>query len=99
MITLHINSGICKCGCSWEEHHLSLIVNPRVIFAIKEFYDKNYPNYKYSGVNGYPLYIPGECETYGSNESGGKKYNQETCEYEDHCHQYEDKDGPLALLK
>lgn len=35
-------------------------------------------------------YIPQECDAYGSNEVGGKKYNEETGEWEDHCHQYKD---------
>lgn len=98
MITLHINSGICKCGCSWEDHHLGCIVNWDVITKIKLWYEENYPNDRYDGVNGYPLYVPQECERYGCNEYGGKKYNEETDEYEDHCHQYEDKDGPLAII-
>lgn len=93
---LHINSGICKCGCSWEDHHLSFIMNGEVIVAIKLFYEKNFPDRVWPKVNGYPLYVPEECEAHGFNELGGKKLNSESGEYEDHCHSYEDKDGPLG---
>ena len=35
-------------------------------------------------------YIPDECCAYGFNETGGKKFNAETKEWEDHCHGYRD---------
>lgn len=35
-------------------------------------------------------YIPGECVHFGSNESGGLKYNKQKDEWEDHCHGYKD---------
>ena len=64
--------GICVCGCSWEEHHLGIVMN-------EEYY-------KATGE----AYIPQECDNFGFNEVGGKKYNEETEEWEDHCHQYRD---------
>lgn len=36
-------------------------------------------------------YAPGECERYGFNEVGGMKYNEETKQWEHHCHQYVDR--------
>ena len=75
-----------------------MIVNSDVIIAIKLFYEANFPEKRWDKVNGYPLYVPQECEQYGFNEVGGKKYNEETEKYEDHCHQYTDKDGPLAII-
>ena len=81
---LYINSGVCKCGCFWEDHHLGVILNRYALAALPE---------------GYPPYIPEECEAYGFNESGGKKYNGFTGEYEDHCHHYEDKDGPRGEVE
>ena len=35
-------------------------------------------------------YILGECLHFGNNEVGGMKYNEETHEWEDHCHSYRD---------
>ena len=35
-------------------------------------------------------YIPEECDTYGFNEVGGMKYNEDIGEWEDHCHVYVD---------
>lgn len=78
-LTLHINSGVCVCGCLWDSHHLSMIVNIHAYNALPK---------------GYPPYVPEECCRYGCNEYGGMKYNPETEEYEDHCHGYRDKDGP-----
>lgn len=98
-MTLYVNSGVCKCGCSWEDHHLGGIVNWNAIVAMKLFFEKNFPDKVIENINGYPLYIPQECEHYGCNEYGGKKYNEETGEHEDHCHQYEDKDGPLGVVE
>lgn len=83
-MTLYINSGICRCGCSWEDHHLGAILNSDAYKALPE---------------GYPPYIPQECDRYGWNEYGGKKYNKDTDEYEDHCYQYEDKDGPRGIVE
>lgn len=96
---LHINSGICKCGCSWEDHHLTLIMNRNAIIAIKLYYEANFPDKVWDNVNGYPLYVPEECEHFGFNELGGKKYNPETHRWEEHCNQYEDKDGPLGEVE
>lgn len=99
-ITLHINSGWCKCGCRWDDHHLGLIMNSDVIVAIVEYIRGHRPDFQVDErCNGYPLYVPQECERYGSNELGGRKHNEETGEYEDHCHQYEDRDGPLAVIE
>lgn len=97
--TLHINSGICKCGCSWKDHHLGMIVNWNTVVAVKLYYEKNFSDRTFEGVNGYPLYVPQECEKYGCNEDGGMRYNKETQEMEDHCHGYEDKDGPLGEVE
>jgi hypothetical protein len=36
------------------------------------------------------IYIAQECEAYGFNEAGGLKFDKETHEWEDHCHQYRD---------
>lgn len=85
-IVLEINSGICKCGCSWEDHHLNFIMNQDVISAIQKLHKD------------YPLYVPDECESYGFNETGGLRYNPETGCYDDHCHKYQDKDGPLDTI-
>ena len=35
-------------------------------------------------------YILGECEAFGFNEVGGMKYNDETEQWENHCHAYKD---------
>lgn len=69
----YIISGMCVCGHSWEEHHLGVIMNTEYM----DYLDKNCPDH--------PCYLPGECEHFGSNESGG--YDSEG---EEHCHQYED---------
>lgn len=76
MVTPIIISGTCKCGHSWEEHHLSAILNNEYWEELKSIA----PNH--------PPYIPGECLEYGFNEVGGMKYNKKTGEWEDHCHQY-----------
>ena len=31
-------SGICICGCSWESHHLSLILRPEIVEQRHEGY-------------------------------------------------------------
>ena len=41
-------------------------------------------------------YVPQECDAFGFNEVGGMKYNQETGEWEDHCHGYRDNREPLS---
>lgn len=74
-------------------------MNNRAIVAAKLFFEKNFPDKVIERVNGYPLYIPQECDHYGCNEYGGMKYNEETNEMEDHCQQYEDKDGPLGEVE
>lgn len=48
-------SGICVCGHSWQEHHLSIVVRPEAIET----------------DDGRELYIPQECEHFGSNEMSG----------------------------
>ncbi len=70
------NSGICVCGCPWDEHHLGVVVRLGCLLTdqgTREFY------------------IPQECEYYGCNEYGGRKYNEVTEEWEDHCHSYKDR--------
>lgn len=54
-----IFSGICRCGHSWEDHHLGVIVNTEVLKELAEKYPKH------------PYYIPQECEFFGCNEEGG----------------------------
>lgn len=90
-MTLDINSGICKCGCDWQDHHLGMIVNADAWAAIEKWCKENNRTY--------PPYVPQECDHYGFNEYGGMRYNKETDEYEDHCHGYEDVDGPLAEIE
>lgn len=102
--TLHINSGICVCGCHWEEHHLSAICNKNAYEAIKIYIEKNCPERKWKDSDGaefggYPMYMPGECEKFGFNEVGGMKYNANLDCWEDHCHRYRDKDGPLGEVE
>lgn len=65
-------TGVCICGCSWDKHHLSVVMNKEYSEQTKEGY------------------IPEECCAYGFNETGGKKYNSETHEWEDHCLGYRD---------
>lgn len=69
-------SGICVCGCRWQDHHLGCIMN-----------------HQYAEETG-ECYFPEECCKFGFNEMGGKQYNRETKEWEDHCHCYEDV-GPI----
>lgn len=54
-----IISGTCKCGHSWEDHHLGCIMNPRTLEELR----KINPDH--------PPYLPQECEYYGCNEDGG----------------------------
>ena len=54
-----IITGICKCGHSWEDHHLGVIMNDAVWTELK----KTNPEH--------PPYVPQECEYYGCNEDGG----------------------------
>ena len=49
-------SGICKCGHSWEDHHLGMIMKSDYIET----------------EAGPEIYLPQECEYYGANEDGGK---------------------------
>lgn len=65
-------SGICICGCRWDEHHLGMVINRKYFEETKE------------------AYVPDECCRYGFNEVGGMKFNQETEQWEDHCHGYRD---------
>lgn len=73
-----IVSGVCKCGHSWEKHHLSFIMNAEYWEKLKAVA----PNH--------PPYVAEECLFHGCNETGGMKYNKETGEWEDHCHRYEE---------
>jgi hypothetical protein len=41
-------------------------------------------------------YVPDECDRYGFNEVGGMKFNEDTGEWEDHCHGYRDSLSPQA---
>lgn len=91
--TLYINSGTCVCGCSWEDHHLSIIMNQAAWKAIEAHMKAHHPD------KTYPMYVPGECDNFGFDEVGGMKYNEETDEWEDHCHAYRDKDGPLGVVE
>lgn len=75
-----------------------MIVNSNGFNAIQDYLKKHHPDHKING-HSYPMYIPNECDRYGCNESGGMKYNEDSGEYEDHCHQYEDKDGPLGYVE
>lgn len=54
-----IITGVCKCGHSWEDHHLGMILN------------KNYYEKLQEIAPGHPSYIADECEYYGCNETGG----------------------------
>ena len=65
-------SGVCVCGCSWEEHHLGIVMNQDYIEQTGE------------------AYLVDECEAFGFNEVSGRKYNETTDEWDDHCHQYRD---------
>lgn len=51
-------SGICRCGHSWDDHHLCCVMNADYAKLCKEW-DQ-------------PPYVPCECEFYGCNEDGGK---------------------------
>lgn len=108
--TLHINSGTCKCGHSWDEHHLSVICNKTAWDAIQKYVEENFPGRRwkdsFSCEMTYPMYIPGECEHYGFNEYGGMKNvpsefpdDEYGDDWEDHCHSYQDVDGPLGTLE
>lgn len=102
-MTLYINSGVCKCGCFWDQHHLGMIVNKSAYDALVAYMKENHPDYtvgdSWGHVTKYPAYIPQECDHYGCNEYGGMKYNDATDQYEYHCHGYEDKDGPLGEVE
>lgn len=71
-----IRTGMCKCGHSWEEHHLGMVLNTEAMKVYAE-YDS-------------PLYVPQECEHYGSNEAGGLKYDEENDVWVAHCFGYEE---------
>lgn len=63
-----ILSGICKCGHSWEDHHLGAIINANTIKEMQEKFPKH------------PYWIPQECEFFGCNEDGGKdEHGEEHC--------------------
>lgn len=73
-----IISGACTCGHSWEKHHLSFILNLEYMEELKKI------------APDHPPYFPDECLAHGCNEDGGMKFNEETQEWEDHCHRYVD---------
>lgn len=73
----YILSGICVCGHRWDQHHLHLIVNTKVLDFIK----KNYPSH--------PPYVPGGCEFYGFNENEGMMPHDEEG-WAVHCRSYLD---------
>jgi len=77
-----IISGVCKCGCSWENHHLSMIINPDSWAELQRI------------APDHPPYFPDECCNYGSNETGGLKYNEKTKIWEEHCLRYVDAESP-----
>lgn len=58
-----IITGICKCGHSWEDHHLGMIMNKDYLDALHKIDPKH------------PPYIAEECEYYGFNECGGLDRN------------------------
>lgn len=55
-----IQTGICQCGHSYEEHHLSVIMNEDTMREIAAINPEH------------PPYLPGECEHFGFNECGGR---------------------------
>jgi hypothetical protein len=65
-------SGICICGCSWEDHHLGIVMSKEYLESTVE------------------AYIPGECDRFGFNETGGMKYDETTKTWVNHCHGYVD---------
>ena len=52
-----IISGVCKCGHSYEDHHLGVIMNEDTLDKLPK---------------DHPPYLPQECEHFGSNEMGGR---------------------------
>ena len=74
--TPKVRTGVCKCGHSWEDHHLGMVINADAIEVYKK-YDA-------------PLYMPQECEYYGCNEAGGMEYIGAEDRWVDHCQQYEE---------
>ena len=69
-------SGICICGCPWDEHHLGMVV--RLGSTLTKQGTREY-------------HIPQECDAFGCNETGGMKYNEADGEWEDHCFGYKDR--------
>ncbi len=68
-------TGVCLCGCSWEDHHLGMVMRLGSILTKQGTYE---------------YYIPQECDKYGFNEKGGQKFNEETQMWEEHCNAYVD---------
>lgn len=67
---------VCICGCSWDNHHLGVVMNVDYAEQTQE------------------AYVPQECVSFGSNETGGMKYDEETHTWIDHCQGYRDlKEG------
>jgi hypothetical protein len=54
-----IRTGVCKCGHSWEDHHLGMLLNKAIFDEV------------WAVVPDHPPYVPQECEFYGCNEYGG----------------------------
>lgn len=75
-------SGICVCGCSWNDHHLGMVLRLGRVLTKQGTYEH---------------YIAQECDRFGFNEYGGLKYNEETEKWETHCHAYKDC-GYLEIL-
>jgi len=69
-------SGICICGCAWDDHHLGMVARLGRTLTKQGTYE---------------YYIPQECERYGFNECGGMKFNETTEEWEYHCNGYQDR--------
>lgn len=90
---------------------MSMICNKKAWDAIVAHVEAKFPGRLWKDSTGkdymYPMYMPGECEHYGFNEYGGMKplttnsddpYDDHG-EWEDHCHGYEDKDGPIGTVE
>jgi len=73
-------TGICVCGHSWEDHHLSCVMRAEAVETD-------------GGPEGY---VPEECEFYGSNEMGGldAEGNPHCGRYRDSALGPEPEEGP-----
>lgn len=59
-------SGICKCGCSWKDHHLGMVLNPDYIEDTGEVYiPQECEKYGFNERGGYgPNGEPNHCHQY-----------------------------------